>query len=73
MNRNCLFPALSEQERDSAALARAESAARACPRGKAAWLDGELDVPRPVHAIERLTARQDDLEDILRAGTRGSR
>ncbi|WP_437524973.1 amino acid adenylation domain-containing protein [Sorangium sp. So ce726] len=57
MDEICYSPLSLEQER-AWVQARSGGAAPGLHEGGAAWLDGELDVPRLVHAIERLTARQ---------------
>ncbi|WP_437852408.1 amino acid adenylation domain-containing protein [Sorangium sp. So ce363] len=57
MNEISYSPLSLEQER-AWVLARGRGAAPGLNEGGAAWLDGELDVPRLVHAIEELTGRQ---------------
>ncbi|WP_437974247.1 amino acid adenylation domain-containing protein [Sorangium sp. So ce295] len=57
MNEISYYPLSLEQER-AWLLGRGRGAAPGLNEGGAAWLDGELDVPRLVHAIEKLTGRQ---------------
>ncbi|WP_437972165.1 amino acid adenylation domain-containing protein [Sorangium sp. So ce260] len=57
MNEICYSPLSLEQER-AWLLARSRGAAPVLHERGAAWLDGELDVPRLARAIERVAARQ---------------
>ncbi|WP_437581584.1 amino acid adenylation domain-containing protein [Sorangium sp. So ce887] len=57
MNEMCYSPLSLEQER-AWGLDRSRGAAPGLHERGAVWLDGELDVPRWVQAIERLAARQ---------------
>ncbi|XXX82517.1 amino acid adenylation domain-containing protein [Sorangium sp. So ce134] len=60
MKEMCYSPLSLEQE-GAFRLDRSRGAAPGLHERGAAWLEGELDVPRLVHAIERLAARHEIL------------